>query len=654
MLDLTPTASNDPEALRERLNRVPKAVGVYQWKGSNGDVLYVGKSKNLHDRMRSYFGAPRSLTTKTHHLVRQIADFDIFLTRNELEALLLEMSLIKQYRPRYNILLKDDKSYPYIKVTIQEAWPRIFSTRTLVQDGARYFGPYPSARSVRTTLDLLNRLFAFRPHHECSERKFAHHQRIGKPCLYHEMNRCLGPCVPGLISQEDYYATIMLVCRFLEGKSDQMMRDMRARMEQAAEELAFEKAAALRNQIRALERVLQKQHVVHTSSADHDVIAVARQHHYAVVQMLFVRGGALVSTEPYTLRGTEDEETTAILTSFITQFYDRALEIPPSLLLAEPIEDVEVLEHWLSTKSEHRVKIAVPRRGEKRRLIELAANNASQQLTELDQHALNSKQRITSALSELRDILGLAAMPQRIECYDISNTQGSHSVASMVVFEQGKPRPSEYRRFQIKTVVGPNDVASMREVVERRFRRVKGDVKGDVKNDTTNDTTNDTPQSSSSSSSSPLSWGKIPDLVLVDGGRGQVNAVRETLHRLSLGDIPVAGVAKGEERNRFDLIRPDSDTPIVLARDSLVRHLVQRIDEEAHRVAITYHRKHRDRASLRSPLDDVVGIGPRRKKALMSHFGSFDAIRQATVEELTAVAGMNRTVAEAVKKAIGG
>lgn len=634
MPDLTYTAIVDHAAFEERLALVPQSPGVYQWKDASGGLLYVGKSKNLRDRMRSYFGSPRSLSAKTRRLVSQIADFEIIVTQNELEALLLEMNLIKQHRPRYNVLLKDDKTYPYIKVTIQDEWPRIFPTRTVRNDGARYFGPYASSSSVRTTLDLLNRLFAFRPHYECKDHTFLRHQRLGKPCLYYDMKRCMGPCVPGLVSPQEYRAAIEGVCRFLEGKSDQVVRDLRHRMEQAAEALHFERAAALRDQLRALEQVLEKQQVLRTVSTDQDVVAFAREDGSAVVQVLFIRGGKLIGAEPFTLQGADDETDSTLLVSFLTQFYDRAPDVPPNVLLAEHIEEPMIIEHWLTQKRGQKVEIHVPRRGEKRRLVELAAQNATQKLNELHQQWLNSEQRAVAALSDLRDLLGLPGLPQRIECYDISNTQGNQSVASMVVFKQGRPDTASYRHFKIKTVVGANDVASIEEVILRRFSRATS------------------AGGAGEAGSAAPSWQELPDLLLVDGGHGQVNAARAALQKTDCTHILVVGVAKGPDRNRFDLVRDGHEEPLVLPRDSHALHLVRQIDEEAHRFAITYHRKLLRKAALTSSLDEVTGIGPQRKRVLLKTFGSLEAVRRASVEELAAVPGISRKVAEEIKKVL--
>lgn len=687
MPDLSYTSIADPAAFEERLKHVPQAPGVYQWKDAQGKLLYVGKSKSLRDRMRSYFGAPRGLSARIRRMVSQIADFDIIVTQSELEALLLEMNLIKQHRPRYNILLKDDKSYPYIKVTLQDEWPRVFTTRNVTDDGARYFGPYASAGSVYRALDLLNRLFAFRPPYSCPDSKFLRHRRMGKPCLYHDMKRCLGPCVPGLVAREEYRQAIEAACRFLEGKSDQIVRDIRKRMEQVAEELQFERAAYLRDQLRAIEKVMEKQQVLRTVDTDQDVIAFAREADSAVVQVLFIRGGKLIGAEPFTLQGTEDASDADLLSSFLTQFYNNVPNIPSHVLLAEHVEEPIIIERWLAQKRGQRVEIEVPRRGEKRKLIEMAAQNARQKLDELRVQWLNSEQRAVAGLSELRDLLDLPALPQRIECYDISNTQGAQSVASMVVFERGEPKPGLYRRFKIKTVTGANDVASIHEVISRRFKRAAA-----ILNEPTDVTTSveslatalgATPEDGelvmgteqlgahSTAATSEVEdasadevdetdnpkratqnlekWAELPDLILIDGGRGQLNAALEALRAVSFEHIPTVGVAKGVGRDRFDLVLPDRAEPLVLARDSRALHLVQRIDEEAHRFAITYHRKLRDKEAYKSPLEEIPGIGPRRRRALLQAFGSLDAIRQASIEELAAVPGMNRKAAEELK-----
>ena len=655
-MDLSYTAIADPAAFEERLRRVPESPGVYLWKGDKGQLLYVGKSKKLRDRMRSYFGAPRGLNAKTRRLVQRIADFEILVTQSELEALLLEMNLIKQHRPPYNILLKDDKSYPYIKVTVQEEWPRVIYTRQVQKDEARYFGPYASPGSVYKALDTLNKLFAFRPTFNCSESWFMEHRRKGRPCTYHQMRRCLGPCVPGLVGKEEYRAAIDAVCRFLEGKTEQIVRDIRVEMERAAEDLNFERAAYLRDRIGAIQKISERQQVLKTVDEDQDVIAFAREEGSAVIQVLFVRGGKLINAESFTLQGAEDESDNALLTSFVTQFYDGAPNVPPNLLLADHVEEPMIIASWLAQKSGHKVEIAVPRRGEKKQLVELAAQNARQKLSELREQWLNSEQRAVAGLAELRDLLELPALPQRIECYDISNTQGQHSVASMVVFEFGEAKPALYRRFKIKTVEGANDVASIHEVISRRFKRAAAALGADTANpaDIADEVEGEAadrpgPDDTPPGPPAPDKWGQLPDLLLIDGGRGQVNAAVSALKALGFSDVPVVGVAKGVDRNRFDLVRPEQEELVVLARDSKALGLVQRIDEEAHRFAIAYHRKLRGKAVFNSPLQDIPGIGPRRKKALLQAFGSLDGIRRASLEELAAVPGMTRKAAEELK-----
>ncbi len=656
MPDFAHTAVADPVTFDERLRRVPESPGVYLWKDAQGLLLYVGKSKRLRDRMRSYFGAPRSLSAKTRRLVSHIADFEIIVTQSELEALLLEMNLIKQHRPRYNILLKDDKSYPYIKVTLQDQWPRVFSTRQVVADGARYFGPYASAGSVYKALDLLNRLFAFRPPYECKDDKFQRYRRLGRPCLYHQMKRCLGPCVPGLVSQEEYHATIEAVCRFLEGKTEQVVDDLRQGMEVASDALNFERAAALRDRIIAIEKISERQQVLRSVDEDQDVIAFAREDGSAVVQVLFVRGGKLVNAEPFTLQGAEDESDQALLASFITQFYDKAPNVPPTLLLADHVEEPMMIAAWLEKKRGQQVELSVPRSGERQDLVALATANARQKLEELRLQWLNSEQRAVAALSELRDLLELSALPQRIECYDISNTQGQDSVASMVVFERGEPKSSAYRRFKIKSVSGANDVASLHEVLTRRFRHAAEALASEEQPVATESDDGAEPTSPLEAEQSVVQrrqlrekWAELPDLLLVDGGRAQVNAAVAALSSLGFGQIPIAGVAKGPDRNRFDLVRPTQPEPIILDRSGHTLSLVQRIDEEAHRFAISYHRKLRGKATLSSTIESVPGIGPRRKKALLRAFGSLDGIRKASVEELAAIPGMTRKAAEELK-----
>jgi excinuclease ABC subunit C len=633
MPDLSYTSIADRELFEERLRNVPQVPGVYIWKNAKGEILYVGKSKSLRDRMRSYFGAPQGLSSKTRRLVSQIADFENIFTTTELEALLLEMNLIKEHRPKYNVLLKDDKSYPYIKVTLQEAWPRILTTRKVLEDGARYYGPYANAGAVRRSLKQLNRLFAFRPPYDCNDEKFMRHRKLGKPCMYYDIKRCLGPCVPELVDKDEYRATIEAVCRFLEGKSDQILRDLMQRMNMAAENLEFERAAYLRDQMRDIEKVIERQQVMRTVHTDQDVVALAREDGSAVVQVFYIRGGKLIGSEPFALQNTDDEDDQQLLSSFLTQFYDSAAEVPPNILMADHVEEPMIIEQWLAQKGGHKVEIQVPRRGEKKQLVDMAADNARQQLEQMRLQWLNAEQKSVASLSELRDLLELDGLPQRIECYDISNTQGTNSVGAMVVFEHGVPKKSHYRKFKIKTVEGANDVASIQEVVRRRFSRAASNEPEE----------GELPRQ-------PDTWAELPDLILIDGGAGQLNAAMDALRDLGFDHIPTVGVVKGVKRDRFDLLRPGADQLIVLGRDSAALRLVQTIDEETDRFAKHYHRSLRSKSAIASTLDDIPGIGPKRKRALLKTFGSLQGIRDASIEEIAAVDGMNRKSAEQLKE----
>lgn len=666
MPDLTHTSIADPVAFEERLRAVPLAPGVYLWKNAQGKIIYVGKSKRLRDRMRSYFNHSDDFHGKTARLVAQIADFQVIVTSTELEALLLEMTLIKQHRPRFNVMLKDDKSYPYIKVTLHEPWPRIFATRNpRWEEGARYFGPYSSAGAVYRTLDQLNRLFAFRPPSRCPDDKFNRHRRLGKPCLYYDIKRCLGPCVPGLVNQDEYRATIEMVCRFLEGKSDVVVKTLRRQMEEAAERLDFERAARLRDSIRDIELISQRQQVLRHDDADQDVIGLAREEGMAVVQVLCIRAGKLISAESFPLQNAEGERSEDLLASFLTQFYDAAAEIPATVLLPMPLDDPAIIEQWLAQKAGRKIALHAPQRGEKRRLVELAEQNARQKLDELRLQWLNSEQRAVAGLTEVRDLLGLSALPTRMECFDVSNTQGSHSVGAMVVFEHGEPKKSRYRKFRIKTVEGANDVASIQEVLRRRFRRAAvvigeeeqaaedrqatGDINGQTGAADQEETEKTVAPGSRADLERQETWAELPDLILIDGGIGQVNGALQVLRDLRFDHIPVVGVVKGPNRDRFDLLMPGASDLIVLERDSAALRLIRQIDEEADRFAKDYHRKLRSKSATASRLEEIPGIGPKRRQLLLKRFGSLEGIRNATVDEIAAVPGMTRKAAEELK-----
>ncbi|KPL81886.1 excinuclease ABC subunit UvrC [Herpetosiphon geysericola] len=638
MPDLSHTNIANHALFEERLRNLPLAPGVYIYRDQANTIIYVGKSKSLRDRVRSYFGAPRGLTSKTRRLVQNIADFEFITTDTELEALLLEMNLIKKHRPRYNVLLKDDKSYPYIKIT-KEEWPRVLRVRKVLEDGGIYFGPFAKASSVYATIELLNKLFAFRL---CNDDMFKKHARMNRACMYYDIKRCLGPCANNCTTEE-YSTAINQVRLFLSGKPEAILRDLKVKMNQAAEDLQFERAAYVRDQIKAVERVMERQKVLNTAASDQDVIAFARDEGKAVVQVFYIRGGKLIGSEPFTLQGTEEEHPEALMSSFLTQFYDAAADIPPNILLPDYPEETQIIEQWLESKGGHKVSLQVPRRGDKKDLVDLAARNASQTLDQLRLQWLNAEQRATAGLSQLRDVLNLAELPQRIECYDISNTQGTNSVGSMVVFEQGEPAKKHYRRFKIKTVEGANDVASLSEVLQRRFARA----------DDTGQSADPEPaeQASAEPASNDETWTVLPDLILIDGGIGQVNAAAKTLAAAGFEHIPVVGLVKGDTKGHlpFGLVKPGQRVPIAFAQNDPGLHLVQRIDEEAHRFAISYHRKLRTKGMLRSTMEDIPGIGPKRKKALINAFGSLDGIRNASIEELAAVPGMTRKAAEEIK-----
>ncbi|MCA0353493.1 MAG: excinuclease ABC subunit UvrC [Chloroflexi bacterium] len=638
MPDLSHTNIANHALFEERLRNLPLSPGVYIYRDQANTIIYVGKSKSLRDRVRSYFGAPRGLTSKTRRLVQNIADFEFITTDTELEALLLEMNLIKKHRPRYNVLLKDDKSYPYIKIT-KEEWPRVLRVRKVLEDGGIYFGPFAKASSVYATIELLNKLFAFRL---CNDDMFKKHERRNRACMYYDIKRCLGPCANNCTTEE-YSTAINQVRLFLSGKPEAILRDLKTKMNQAAEDLQFERAAYVRDQIKAVERVMERQKVLNTAASDQDVIAFARDEGKAVVQVFYIRGGKLIGSEPFTLQGTEEEQPEALMSSFLTQFYDAAADIPPNILLPDYPEETQIIEQWLESKGGHKVSLQVPRRGDKKDLVDLAARNASQTLDQLRLQWLNAEQRATAGLSQLRELLNLAELPQRIECYDISNTQGTNSVGSMVVFEQGEPAKKHYRRFKIKTVEGANDVASLSEVLQRRFARA--DDTGQT------DEPEPTEQASAEPTNNDETWAVLPDLILIDGGIGQVNAAAKTLAAAGFEHIPVVGLVKGDTKGHlpYGLVKPGQRVPIAFAQNDPGLHLVQRIDEEAHRFAISYHRKLRTKGMLRSTMEDIPGIGPKRKKALINAFGSLDGIRNASIEELAAVPGMTRKAAEEIK-----
>lgn len=597
--------------IKDRLNSIPTEPGVYLMKGEADEVLYIGKAVNLRNRVRSYFHASAAHPPKVQRLVWNLADVDFIVTESELEALILECNLIKKHRPRYNVRLKDDKRYPYIKVTWQEDFPRVQVVRRMLHDGARYFGPYTSSSAMRQTLDLLRRIF---PYLTCNRQITGTDDRA---CLYYHIKRCLGPCI-GAVSKEEYRDMMRQVCLFLGGKGDEIVASLRHCMDSAAKRMEFEGAASLRDQIHAVEQVIRRQRVVSSSMSDEDAIAFAREDGETCVQVFFIRAGKLIGREYFLLDGADDVEAEEILASFIKQFYDHAAYVPPEILLPTKIDETRVIEQWLRDKRGAKVVLRVPRRGARRELIEMVVENAAQTLSHLITRERLEKDRALAAVSDLQTHLTLEAMPLRIEAYDISNIQGVAATGSMVVFLEGMPRKSQYRRFKIRTVQAPDDYSMMQEVLRRRFRRAivrEAAAEG--------------------------TWARVPDLIVIDGGKGQLNAALEVLAEYGLEGVPIVGLAKARE----EIFKPGVPDPIIVPLDSPGLQLMQNLRDEAHRFAISYHRRLRRRQGLTSALEEIQGVGPKRRRALLKRFGSVEAIRRATLEELAMVEGMNKTIA---------
>ncbi|MCG0276377.1 MAG: excinuclease ABC subunit UvrC [Thermosediminibacteraceae bacterium] len=596
----------------ERVESFPDKPGVYIMKDKNGKVIYVGKAVSLKQRVRSYFKGGESLPAKVISMVSHIDDIEYIVTDSEVEALILECNLIKFYKPKYNILLKDDKQYPYIKITMSETFPRIEVVRKIKKDGSKYFGPYVDAGAMREAIDVLRKIFPLR---SC-KKELNRVPMKERPCLNYHIKRCAAPC-QGNVTKEEYGELVKNVVMFLEGKQEQLLNRLREKMQEAADSLDFETAALYRNQIQALEKILEKQKIVSTDMVDQDVIAMARGFDRACVTVFFVREGKLIEREPFILSNTEGAERKEILTSFIKQFYDNAPFIPKEIIVEEEIDEKEAIESWLSGKKGSKVKIIIPKRGEKKELVELVAENAMAYLEQKEASEEMDRIKNEKAIEELKIYLGLEHVPKRIEAFDVSNTQGMESVAAMVVFENGMPKKEDYRRFKIKTVEGPNDFESIKEAVYRRFKR---GLEGDDK------------------------FKDFPDLLVIDGGKGQLRYAREALNELNLDYIPAIGLAKEFEHI---FIEGRSD-PLILPRDSEALYLLQRIRDEAHRFAVNYHRKLRSKRNLKSILEDIPGIGQVRRKALLEAFGSLEAIKKATPEELSKVPGMNKKAAMAV------
>ncbi len=630
------------DALAEKVRNLPREPGIYKFKDAAGRTLYVGKASSLRARVGSYFQAPESRGGKTAVLVSQIVDVEYILSGSALQALQWESDLIKTERPKYNVVLRDDKHYPYVRITLQEDWPRVEIARRIAPDGARYFGPFSDTGSVRRTMDTLNRMF---PYILCTKEIT---ETDPRPCLYFYINRCVAPCI-GAVSKEDYRALMDRVVRFMEGKTEAVLKELRRDMEASAGRLEFEQAAALRDRLRAAERVVEQQAVTTSHRVDFDVVGLARDETRACAQVFFLRGGRMVGRSHFILQNPQGEAEPDLMRSFLLLFYADASQLPRQILVSHPTEDEESLREWLAATAGHRVELKAPRRGEGVRLINLAVRNATEMVQRVELEHAAELHRTSGAMLELQEALGLSTIPERVECFDISHVQGAYTVASMSVFEQGKAKSSDYRRFRIRTVQDNNDFASMQEVLRRRFGHLlaASGVRREPANgqDSHVRESDDGDPADSRRAAEAAKWAVIPDLVVVDGGKGQLSAAMEVMAELEL-EIPTIGLAKQYE----EVFLPGRSDPIVLPRDSAGLFLLQRVRDEAHRFAITYHRASRGRGALRSSLDEIPGVGPKRKRALLQRFGSVDAIRQASVEDIATVPGMTSRTATALKE----
>ena len=615
----------------DRLRATPTKPGVYLMRDKAGTVLYVGKASSLRNRLRSYFASPAGLTPKIRNLVTRVADFEFILTESNQEAVILESNLIKRHKPAYNARLKDDKTYPFIKLDLSEEFPRVYITRNTTDTVARYFGPFASASSVRRTLALLKKLF---PYRSCTKTITGTDPR---PCLDYYIHRCVGPCI-GAVDRDQYKDVIDQVILFLEGKTDLVVKSLSSRMRQAAEELEFERAAALRDQLQAIARVGEGQKVLHLTSENMDVIAVQPNLAEAWVETFFIRQGKLIGRDHFIMAGTDDDEPGGILAAFVKQFYDGNPYVPPTILVQHPLDDTESIAQWLSQKRGGPVKLRVPQRGEKRKLVQMVAENAAEGLEQLKIRQAEGSD-VSVAMEELQEALSLPNLPRRIECYDISNIQGSNPVGSMAVFEDGHPKSSHYRRFNVKTVDGVDDYSMMREVLSRRFRRLSASV---------GVATDGAQAQKRTSKDGEGAWQRVPDLVLIDGGKGHLGAALQVFLELGIDSIPLASLAKENE----ELFVPQGPEPIILPRGSQGLFLVQRARDEAHRSAVTFHRQRRSKKATSSALDDIEGVGPKRRRMLLRRFGSVSRIRDAPLDDIAAVPGMTVKLARRLKEGL--
>lgn len=610
--------------IEEELKKLPSQPGVYLMHDEKDEIIYIGKAISLKNRVRQYFQSSRGKTAKIQQMVSRIARFEYIVTDSELEALVLECNLIKEHQPRYNTMLKDDKAYPYIRVTVGEDFPRVQFAHTMKKDKSRYFGPYTSAGAVKDTIDLIHKLYRVRTCNRLLPRD------IGKdrPCLNYHIKQCDAPC-QGCISKEAYGERIKQILEFLNGHYEKLLGSLEKQMMDAAEQMEYEKAAEYRDLLASVKQVAQKQKITSSSMEDRDIIAMAMNDSDAVVQVFFVREGKLIGREHFGIRIGAEKDSSQILTSFVKQFYAGTPFLPKELWLQQEIDDMEVIEQWLGTRKGQKVRLVVPKKGEKERLVELAQKNASMVLRQDFERNQREEFRTIGAMNEVASWLGLTGV-RRMEAYDISNISGCESVGSMVVYEDGRPKRSDYRKFRIRTVIGPNDYASMREVLTRRF---------------THGLEEQSRMKERGGEQTFGSFDRFPDILMMDGGRGQVNIAEEVLSELGLS-IPVCGMVKDDNHRTRGLYYQNVEIPI--DRHSEGFRLITRIQDEAHRFAIEYHRSLRSKSQVHSILDDIPGIGDTRRKALMKHLKSIEAVQAADVEELAQIPGMNRAAAENV------
>ncbi len=618
--------------IQEELKKLPDKPGVYLMKDETGTVIYVGKARVLKNRVRQYFQASASHTPKVTAMVAKINEFEYIVTDSELEALILECNLIKDKKPRYNILLKDDKSYPYIKITMNEDYPRIFMTRRTEKDGARYFGPYSNVMSVRETINLIKKVFPIRT----CKRVFPRDIGKGRPCLNYHIGQCLGLC-SGKVSVEEYRAVARDICSFLDGKQDAIISRLEEQMQEASDRLDFERAAALRNKLMSLKHITQEQKVLSVAGIDQDIVGFAADKTDTCVQIFFIRGGKLLGREFYTIEGTGEAELQETVSSFLKQFYQTADIIPSEIIVALDFEDKELIEDWLGSRRGGRVHVKVPQRGEKLHLVEMVAENARIELKHFNER-ISQSDGVQEGLREMADLLGLEEVPGRIEAYDISNTGSSEIVASMAVFEDGKTAKKEYRRFKIRSSEIQNDYASMQEVLYRRFKHAEAERTKESEPDI--QPTDDMPQAAANSENK---FSKLPDLVMLDGGLGHVNAVSQVFGEIGI-TVPLCGMVKDDRHRTRGLVLPERE--IDLTGNLKVLRFVTSIQDEAHRFALEYNKKLRAKRYSISILDEIEGIGPKRKKALLKHFGSVSRLKQAGIDDLQAVEGISRPLAE--------